>query len=440
MGKIRNFLRSALLAGGITLASLFPSKANAQSMLSEKNIRVIDPIMKLITSDSTQWGLANFPYKFTDNNTGRIDSGFTDSQGRIRITTSVNENNETNIGNLEVRIFGGNSGVNFLNNLKNPKIKISNILGQEINEAANNYWNLKNNNGIKVAGGIYPFMIFDDDELISTGIINYNGRDISYSLNNLVKDDNQNKKSNSFSKENSTRRYALELRDELTPQIGNFNDIVHEVNSVDSLLDVYEMIYNFQINHLYDPNFLTMLKRNVGWSRNLDGDTISVTWLKQNRPCKIFKNRGQAPSPLFNQALDDLIRAIEDSTQISYRGNTIPRQTLFQEVSQYDSNGINMNYSGNLGDTDIEYRPAPPGLVKGAIKNATVKINRNFIVYGSIIRQMGHELGHHALFANLYEPSNPTEREFPLPEYKIYGIILLQGAKDYTNLSLSRAE
>jgi hypothetical protein len=342
--------------------------------------------------------------------------------------------------------------------LFSEKASIYDILGRKVITQDEKELNLRD-----LSSGVYFYQVNNGNGMFTGMLNNLEGKLVGYTLpkeiNNIENrfllhketiDKNINE-TKPLSKggigtagSNSTKRFRLEIRDELdtnhTPSgIGQFNDIVQEADSLNEFQNKYQMIYNFPITSSYKPNFLSLFKAEVFNAGNANGDTLLLAWLSnQKHPYKIFHNRTQAPDTgLFNSALDELLNEIKDSTQINYRNNVLPKLNLFEEISAYDDRSINMDYTGNLSATIPEYFNAPngSGLPTGNPANATVKINKNQTDHEFIKYSMAHELVHHAFKGEDNEPVNPTETNYPVPRERIYDLILIQVLDDYTNLS-----
>src|SRR3989344_6807608 len=169
MGKIGNLVRTGLLAGSLLFGGM---KANSQSNVL--SLRVIDPIMKFV--DSTQIGLSNYPVRLEDRLAGHTYNAVTNPQGYVDIITNVDEDKNIQMKDF-FNVFKDQKGVNFqyISN-GNSLIKIYDILGREVKEIrrdnnsyglTNSIWDLRNDNGFDVSTGIYPFIIFNDGNLIS---------------------------------------------------------------------------------------------------------------------------------------------------------------------------------------------------------------------------------------------------------------------------------
>ena len=201
-------------------------------------------------------------------------------------------------------------------------------------------------------------------------------------------------------------------------------------------MNTYETVPKLETPDLNGESFLAYFKRAIGTGRNTNtGDTISVNWLQQDtHPQKVFYNRGEAPSQLFNTVLENLLNDIEDSTQMNYRGQQIPRQNLFQETNTENEEGsINMDYSTNGSRTSFPVRRLPlPGMLTGVPYRSTVFIDNTLFNEQTIKQSMAKEFLMQASVAKLGE-------EFPT-EWNVYprrirAIMLSRMLSDYFNLS-----
>jgi len=443
--SIKTMFATGLFALALGLSS---SKTQAQQL---QRIRVVDPIMKLV--DSTQAGLSNYPVILKDNFTQRADTFHTNSQGYVDIVTDVKENESKN--NLNVRISRANNGVSFLYD-NDASIEIYDLLGQRVKTLHGNnlIWDLTNENNVKTADGVYIYRIFDkqaNNKVIAKGKLMNLGREnighsITQNLENKVNASRINKETLL-----TTKRYRLEIRDELTSSIGEFYDIVDEADSLQGFKGtsenylgtaqrgVYEMLFNFQID-LAD-GFLTYLKNCIQVGINNNGDSLAIQWPKSKRlPLKVFYNRAQAPHPYFIDGLERVLNEIEDSTQIPYRGFMLPRLNLYQEVLTNDEGDIDMNYSETTNRVNPNWAPAPPGsgLPAGLVDSVVVFINRNEII-GTVIPGCMHEYTAHATLGMLSEPI-PNEDSYPIYDRRRKAIIQGMSLSDFYNFSKSRRE
>lgn len=464
----KNFIR----AGALSLSMLIASLNNANS---QQIIRVIDPVMKLV--DTTQMGLANIPVILTDTFTqGRLER-MTNSQGYAVLEHPASVSSDED--NKRAAVFSMNNKVIF--SYYGNKIRIFNILGQEINELRNennhgistSVWNFTNKDNVKVASGVYFFNIYNNNDIAAHGKINYvpGMNEIGVNVENISSEGS--KKHSSYGKntlekmagshrDNPTRRYKLEIRDEITPALGEFFDIVQEADSISQFRgsaryeipandeNTYEMIYNFGINHPVHQTFLHFFKYASGKAPDRlwggDGDTILLNWYRAPSPWnalpwKIFRNRASAPLPVFNEAVDSILAEFENRTNINYRNRVIPRQTLFRDTLTFTERGINMDYTttGNAVSGNDHDPPPGSGLAMGPALYRIVYINRNNFNFGTLRASVSHEFKVHALPNSYLEPFLP-EGSYPIPEYRIHHLLELITLKNFTNLNLYKEE
>jgi len=438
--RIKKMFATGLLALAL---GLFPSKVQSQQL---QRIRVVDPI--------TQEGLPNWYAILKNNVTQHTDTFRTNAQGYVDITTSVDENE--NEQQLEARVFQYNNGVRFDNA---SRVKIYDLLGKEVQsientenlEGGNLFWNLKNKHGDKVSAGFYIYDIVSKNSGFRGKLI-YNGESIfpGKTLTRIAKD-----KSKNILNKVLTNEYTLELKDELTNNVGEYYDMKQSAGSVSGFKGsgwygtdvnnnyfgdtskVYEALYNLEID--LPEGFRSYFTRSIATAQDLNNnDIISVNWLDNRKyPFKIFHNRNTAPLPVFNQALDDVLQMITDSTTITHRGQVAPG-IQFQEVPGFINNGINMDYTSAINATiPIMFDP-PPGLNRGVPAYMTVKIDRNQTDYWDIRRDVEHEFGAHVLTgAGFFEPV-PYFEFIPNGQFKT--LLTAYKLKNFANLSLCQEE
>ena len=433
-----------LIPGIIGMGFGLFDKADAQS----KRIRVVDTIFYGSENDSLieKSGIPDLKVNFNGKESITDNDGYVDLATRIKDREDLEEKND-------LKIINNNDYVVFDFDNK-ASLEIYNINGEKVKDFNENYdkiiWDFKNNHGIKVANGVYPYRLIKKDEIKKGRLNILFGEGKNKVFRSPIT--SINRKTNL---EKILSNYSLSIKDEDTVSsdsingLGEYFDIKADYLTLDDIPDVIHMIPVLEFESSYYKNILHFIRY---MTESLDSNFRQelLTWYSKDRPIKLFWNKDTAPNQLYIDAVDSATsntapNSWESMNAFNYKNFNLTPLNLFEEVDAQPDTGSSMDYTDTVSWVDWVWYGPTKGLPRGPPYHAIVYIKNDWGDYWpGISRETKHELGHD-LFSSSKHSADP-KHNMRSGSYKYISkdegksIRIIYSLPDLQNMSIYRSD